>query len=226
MMPLKRAEKKYPLLTSMNPQSQFVEELKSLRTQLNFTKGKELRSIMLTSVLPGEGKSLLALNLAVAYTQEGKRVVIVDANLRKPVMHHTLTISNGFGLTDLLQGRCMIEDALNETQVEGLQFIPAGLIVSNPVELLASSVMSTIMNELHSRFDMVIFDSPAALRITDAQVLASITDGVLMVVRSRKVKGKMLEKVKESLELVNARILGAVLNRIGQPNEAFSYYYG
>ncbi|WP_246120374.1 CpsD/CapB family tyrosine-protein kinase [Cohnella terricola] len=199
-----------------------------LRTNIQFSSiDSPVRSILVTSPDPGAGKSTTCVNLAVTFAQEGRSVVIVDADMRSPTQHYYLMKSNRVGLSNTLAGQAPLRQCLLDTYIEHLTLLPAGSNPPNPAEMLSSNRMSQLLTELKEQFDIVIVDSPPVLAVTDAQVLATKCDGVLIVLRSGKVKRKMAQKVIERLQYVNANIMGVLLNKI-QPKKSdavYSYYY-
>lgn len=181
---------------------------------------------MVTSAGPGEGKSTTITNLAVVYAQSDKRVVLIDADLRKPTMHHTFNCTNRWGITSVLSGQANLSEVVRTTAIPNLSIITAGPIPPNPSEMLASKRMVATLEELKEQFDIILIDTPPALAVTDAQIVASKCDGVVLVMDSGKVKREMALKAKANLEYVKARILGVVLNNMDRKNaESYYYYY-
>lgn len=204
-----------PIVMQINPNSLTSEAYRSLRFNIEFTNfDHEVKTIVITSANRGEGKTTTALNLAVAYAQIGKKVVLLDADLRKPSIHIAFGGDSSRGLTSFLTGKSTINEIIHETYVENLSIIIAGAIPSNPSELLASKQMNTLLEQLKSSYDLIIIDTPPVLMLTDAKVMASKCDGVLLVVEYGKVKRKEGKKVKDELMLAKARLLGVVMNKI------------
>jgi capsular exopolysaccharide synthesis family protein len=224
---MSRSTNKRPLITQTNSKSPISEAYRTLRTNLQFSMiDQELKTLMVTSAGPGEGKSTTAANLAVTYAQSGQRVLIVDCDLRKPTVHHTFFVSNRWGLSSLIASQCELKDVCHPTDVENLYIIPSGPIPPNPSEMLMSKKMSVLITEMREHFDMIILDTPPALAVTDAQIIATKVDGCLLVVDSGKVKRDVILKAKSNLDHVNARILGVVLNNVDRKKDgAYSYYY-
>lgn len=218
---------KRAIITDINPKSPISEAYRSLRTNIEFSAvDTEIRTIMVTSAGPGEGKSTTVSNLAVSYAQSEKKVLIIDADLRKPTLHHTFVQSNRQGLTSVLTNQVKAADVIRETEIENLYVITSGPIPPNPSEILSSRRMTSLIDEMKEQFDIIIVDTPPALAVTDAQIVAAKCDGVLMVVDFGKVKRDLAIKVKNNLERVQARILGVVINNIDRDNaEAYYYYY-
>lgn len=180
---------------------------------------------MVTSAGPGEGKSTTLINLAVAYAQTDKKVLVIDGDLRKPTMHHALQVSNRLGLTNLLTNQLTITDVLQVSSVPNLQIITSGPIPPNPSEILSSKKMLSVLDELKQQFDIILIDAPPAIAVTDAQIIATRSDGVILVVNSDKTKRDVVLKAKQNLENVRARILGVVLNNVDRKNKDAYYYY-
>lgn len=217
---------KRPIITHQNPKSPISEAYRALRTNIQFSSiDEELRIMMVTSAGPGEGKSTTLINLAVAYAQADKKVLVIDADLRKPTMHHTLMVTNRLGLTNLLTNQISIDKVVLETFVPNLYAITSGPIPPNPSEILASKRMVSLLDELKEQFDIILIDTPPAIAVTDAQIIATRADGVILVVDSDKVKRDIALKAKQNLENVRARILGVVLNNVDRKNKDSYYYY-
>ncbi|MBP1962317.1 CpsD/CapB family tyrosine-protein kinase [Paenibacillus aceris] len=217
---------KRPIITHQNPKSPISEAYRTLRTNIQFSSiDEELKVIMVTSAGPGEGKSTTLVNLAVAYAQADKKVLVIDADLRKPTMHHTLQVSNRFGLTNLLTNQLTIPDVIQETTIPSLSIISSGPIPPNPSEILASKKMISVLDELKQQFDIILIDAPPAIAVTDSQIIATRADGVILVVDSDKVKRDAAIKAKQNLDNVRARILGVVLNNVDRKNKDAYYYY-
>ncbi|WP_281885446.1 CpsD/CapB family tyrosine-protein kinase [Paenibacillus sp. YYML68] len=225
MLPL--TNNRRPIITHENPKSPISEAYRTLRTNIQFSAiDEDLRILMVTSAGPGEGKSTTLTNLAVAYAQTDLKVVLIDADLRKPTMHHTFTQTNRWGLTSVLAGQAQLDEVIRETYIPNLSIITAGPIPPNPSEMLSSKRMTALLDELKSRYDIVLIDTPPALAVTDAQIVATKCDGVILVVDSGKVKRDMAIKAKANLDHVKARILGVVLNNMDRKNaESYYYYY-
>jgi non-specific protein-tyrosine kinase len=206
----------YRLATVLYPRSSAAEAYRSLRTNLDFASvDQPLQSLLITSSVPGEGKTVTAANLAVACAQAGRRVVLVDADLRKPGAHALFDLPNEQGLTTLLRDQS-IEAVMvaQNTEVGGLHVITSGPTPPNPSELLGSQRMRHTLERLVRRWDLVILDSPPINAVTDPAILSSITDGTLLVVDAQKAHPKGLRQAYESLGRASSRVLGAMLNRV------------
>jgi capsular exopolysaccharide synthesis family protein len=224
---MSRSINRRPIITDVNPKSPISEAYRTLRTNIQFSAvDHEVRTLMLTSAGPGEGKSTTALNLAVTYAQADKKVIIIDADLRKPTLHHSVFKSNRWGLTSLLTQQARLAEVVQETHIENLSVITSGPIPPNPSEILASNGMSKLLEELKESYDIIIIDTPPALAVTDAQIVSTKCDGVILVMDSGKVKRDAAIKAKAQLDHVKARILGVVINNKNRDDaEAYYYYY-
>lgn len=214
------------LIRDISSFSPLMEAYRSLRTNINFAAvGSPVRSIVITSSQPAEGKSTTVANLAMAMALDSKRVIIVDADLRRPSMHKLFKVDSSPGLTDVLVGNCDLDQVIRPTGVDNVSVISAGSPPPNPAELLGSSAMGRLLADLESRCDVVLFDSPPTLAVADSAVLASRTNGVILVVGYGETKKASTKKALDSLSRANANILGTVLNRMEGPTAGY-YYYG
>lgn len=216
------------LITKLNPKSPISEQYRTIRTNIEFSSiDEKIRSIMVTSSGPGEGKSTTTANLAVVFAQQGKRVLLIDADLRKPTVHYTFGITNTFGLTNVLTRQMELKDAIKTTNEELLHVLPSGPIPPNPAELLSSRGMKEFFEEAKDAYDMIIFDTPPVLAVTDAQILSNQCDGTVLVISSGRTEIEAAAKTKELLEAANGKILGVVLNnKKMSKNNNYYYYYG
>ncbi|WP_372663099.1 CpsD/CapB family tyrosine-protein kinase [Cohnella sp.] len=218
--------KKRHIIVHNNPKSPVSEAYRSLRTNIQFSSiDSRIQTIMVTSASPGEGKSTTASNLAATYAQAEQKVLLIDADLRKPTAHHTFLCSNRYGLTNVLTNQCGVKEVVVETFVPNLYLLPSGMIPPNPAELLASNKMKVLLEQLKDEFDIIILDTPPTLAVTDSQIIASISDGIVLVVDSGRVKITQAQKAKEKLVHVNARLLGVVMNNLKRSNQDDYYYY-
>lgn len=214
------------IITHHDPKSPAAEAFRVLRTNLQFMGlDAPLKSLLVTSASPGEGKSTVTANLAVAFAQAGARVCLVDADLRRPTAHKLFGLDNWNGLTTALVGQSPVEHSLRETAVEGLLVLPSGPIPPNPAELLGSQRMVRLLADLQDRFDLVLVDTPPVLAVTDACVLAPKVGGALVVARSGAVDRQQVVRAKESLEAVKAQVLGVVLDGLRTESNGGHYYY-
>lgn len=219
--------KRRSLIAHLKPKSPIAEQYRTIRTNIQYSSlDKDLQTIVITSTGPGEGKSTTAANLAVVLAQQGKNVLLVDADLRKPTAHYTFGKSNLQGLTNVLTKQDEFSSLIQETEVGNLFLLASGPIPPNPAELLDSSGMDELISEAKEQFDIVIYDTPPVLAVTDAQVLANKCDGVVLVVASGKTEKEGALKAKELLMNAKAKLLGVVLNRKEMKQNEYYYYYG
>ena len=216
------------LITVKNPKSVVSEQFKTIRTNINFSMpDKDIKSIVVTSSTPGEGKSTISSNSAVVFAQSGKKVLLVDADMRKPTSHHTFGISNSTGLSTVLTRQQTVDQVVHKTEIEGLQVITSGPIPPNPAELLGSKMMDQLISQLTEQYDLVIFDAPPVLSVTDSQILANKSEGTILVVNSGMAEKDGVLKAKEALVASKANILGVVLNNYVLEKDHYYYqYYG
>ncbi|MFN2216402.1 MAG: polysaccharide biosynthesis tyrosine autokinase [Anaerolineales bacterium] len=214
------------LHTAIHPRSPISEAFRTLRTNLEFTGvDKPLKIILVTSAGPGEGKTTVASNLAFVLSQSNKKVILLDADLRKPTVHKKFGLSNRVGLSDVLRGKMTVPEAIIRWSNNGsreMGILTSGSIPPNPAELLGSEKMGKILKELTTLADYVVIDTPPLL-VADAQVLSSIVSGILLVVKPGKTHIESARTAVEQLKRANTRILGVVLNRIPKNR---SYFYG
>ena len=217
-----------PLLTQAAPQSPRAESFRQLRTNLQFANfSGQAKTVLVTSSLPGEGKSTTATNLAIALAQAGNSVCLVDADLRRPMINEYLGLDRSVGLTTALVGSADVNDLLQSWGDDNLYVLASGQIPPNPSELLGSSEMKDLIEGLGHAFDSVIIDAPPLLPVTDAAVLSQHVGGVVLVVGSQKLKHQDLQKAIHALEMVGSNILGVILNRLpakGPDAYAYGYY--
>lgn len=213
------------LITHQDPKSPVAEAFRTIRTNLQFSSlDSEIRTIAITSAGPGEGKSTVLANLAVALAQSDKKVILVDSDLRRPTVHKKFGIENTTGLTNLLING-LTEDVLRDVGVPNLKVVTCGPLPPNPSELLGSKMMDKVIEFLKGHADMVLFDCPPVVAVTDAALLGRKLDGVIMTVRLGVVQQDALKRAKTLLENVQARVLGMVLNGVNAANGGYGYYY-
>jgi capsular exopolysaccharide synthesis family protein len=219
-------EDRSTLITLSNPRSPVSEAFRTLRTNLEFTSlDKPIRSMVVTSASPEEGKSTTLANLAVTVAQAGKKVILVDCDLRRPSLHQIFGARSTLGFTDMMRDdTLMSKPPLQETPVANLSLLSSGTIPPNPSELLASRRMSEVIAALLQQADMVLFDAPPVIAVTDAAVLASKVDAVLLVVSAGRTKREHAKKAKALLDKVNARLIGTILNNVKGEGNLYQYY--
>ena len=215
------------LIAARHPRSPISEAYRSLRTSLRFSSlDRPLRSILVTSPNALEGKSTMAANLAVVMAQTGSRVVLVDADLRRPMVHKIFQVFNKEGLTNILfEDLPVLDGHLQETGVENLRVLPSGPLPPNPSELLGSQKMRGLLEQIKEEADIVVFDTPPILPVTDAAVLAPQTDGVLVVTYAGRTRQGAARHAAERLRQVGANLLGVAWNRMSSRGQGGSYYY-
>jgi tyrosine-protein kinase len=206
----------YRLAATLYPRSGTAEAYRTLRTNVEFSSvDKPLKTLLVTSAMPGEGKTVTAANLAVVFAQAGRRVLLVDADLRKPGIHIIFDTANGHGLTTLLRDQTISLDAVAQsTEQESLRILTTGPLPPNPAELTASHRMQTVLDRLAASADLVIFDSPPVRAVADAVILSALVDGTLIVVDAARSRRRSVLQAREALAKANATVLGAVLNRV------------
>jgi capsular exopolysaccharide synthesis family protein len=221
--------KEIELLPQTKPRHSISEAYRSLRTALLLSSAHQLRVIALTSAHSGEGKTATAANLAVVMAQLGRQVLLIDADLRKPRLHRVFNLSNREGLVHCLTGGEALEQLIQPTGVNGLFLLPSGTIPPNPSELLASDRMRELLEVAQRRFDLVIVDTPPLLAVTDASVLGSMVDGVVLCLHAGRVQRAEAQASADRLRVAGARVLGTVLNRYiagkGGDDKHYYYYY-
>jgi len=219
-------DNKRKIVAAYDPKSPISEQYRTIRTNIQFSSiDREIRSIMITSTAPGEGKSTTAANLAVVFAQQNRKVLLVDADLRKPTVHYTFNLTNTFGLTSVLTRQVELKEAVNGSIVPNLFVMTSGPIPPNPAELIGSNGMDQFLEDVKKVFDVIIFDTPPVLAVTDAQVLANKCDGTILVTYSGKTEIEHVIKAKESLLNAKGKLLGAVLNgKKIQKSDGYYYY--
>lgn len=210
------------------PHSTASEQYRALRTNLEFLSvTHQVQTIQVTSGVPGAGKSLTAANLAIVMAQAGRRVLLVDADLRRPTMHHLFSNANLSGLTTAMTRLENWTHYLVPSPLSNLAVMTSGPIPPNPSEMLGSSAMQHLLQSFQGEFEYIILDTPPVMAYTDAVALSQLVDGTIFVVRADYRSREADLKGKERLEQVNARILGIVLNGLNiEGDKAYSYYYG
>ncbi|GAA1799573.1 polysaccharide biosynthesis tyrosine autokinase [Leucobacter iarius] len=219
---------KNPLAILTDPHGLRAESFRQLRTQLQFTNLRHgNQTLLVTSSTPGEGKSSTSINLALIMAEAGSRVLLIDADLRRPRIADYLGLEGAVGLTTVLAGRVSANDAVQTVGTRaGLEVLTAGRIPPNPSELLGSASMQQLLRELSAVYDIIIIDAPPVLPVADPSVLAQIADGVMLVVSADgRVKRDQLSGTLEKLSAVQARVVGVTLNRVKLSGKAYSYRY-
>ena len=215
------------LITREDPRSPVSEAYRSLRTSLLYTGvDKNIKSILVSSAGPGEGKTTTVANMAITYANLGKKTLLIDTDLRRPVVHKILDLKKDFGITNYLSG---VEDdfssLIQKTDIENLSVVTSGIIPPNPSELLGSTKMSKLVKDLENTWDVVLFDSPPLVAVTDATMVSKEIDKIIIVVKVGHTDKRAFEHTISSLKNVGAPIGGVVLNAVTQKDGYGSYYY-
>ncbi|HEY4688309.1 MAG TPA: CpsD/CapB family tyrosine-protein kinase [Anaerolineae bacterium] len=216
------------LVTLSDPRSPIAEAYRTLRTNIEFSGlDRSIHTLLVTSPAPSEGKSTTLANLAVAMAQAEKKTILVDADLRRPSLHTIFDVSNETGLTTmLLDAKAMQNPPLQDIGVPNLWLLPSGPLPPNPAELLGSKRMDAALATLKARADIVLFDAPPVIAVTDAVVLGTRLDGVLLVVGAGQTKREHARRAKELLEKVKVRVIGVALNNVSLDSALGGYYSG
>lgn len=223
------------LITNEDPKSPISEVFRTLRTNIQFmTSNKGIKTLLVTSSVPGEGKSWVSSNLATAFAQEGKKVLIIDSDMRKGRLHTIFETTKKPGLSNYLSGMSDLEEKENvlqyiqQTQIENLYLMPAGDVPPNPSELLVSEKTKALIQQLKEIFDLIIFDGTPCLLVTDSIILGRQVDTTLIVTAYKTTKMGDVEKIKKSIEKVGGKIAGVVINKIPISSKKYqnTYYYG
>lgn len=219
------------LVTQLEPRSLVAEAFRTLRSNIQFaqaaaTSDQPLRTLLVTSPSPAEGKSTVAANLAVVLAQSGRKVALLDADLRRPRLHKILNLSNRNGISDLfVQETINLDGTLAAAETQGLVVMTSGNTPPNPAELLGSEKMVEILNRVAEQAEMIILDSPPVMAVTDSAVLAQHVDGVLLVLKPYVTQMGAARQTVEQMQRAGARLLGVVLNQVDLKNSRYNYYY-
>lgn len=209
-----------------DPRGPIAEQFRGLRNSITALNPEGApRTLVMTSALSGEGKSVATLNLACALAElPGTHVLVLDADLQHPSLENYMGLPRRQGLTDLLQGRCAIDQAIRESSIKGVSILAAGELIDNPSVLLGSDRMRTLLNSLKRRFSYVLIDTPEAMRISDASLLGAIADGIVLVVRLGSTPRHHVEQTHNILESVGGNVIGTCLTgaKVKQSSEPYS----
>lgn len=214
------------LITLTDPRSPVAEAYRTLRTNLYFSSlDRPIRTLVVTSAAPEEGKSTTLANLAVTIAQGGRRTILADCDLRRPSLHEIFGVSNAQGLTTMMmEASALAQPPLLATGVDNLWLLPSGPLPPNPAELLGSNRMDEVIAALKERADMVLFDAPPVIAVTDAAVLASKVDAVLLVVSAGRTRREHVQRARALLDRAGIRLIGAVLNNAPLDSTLGGYY--
>lgn len=217
-------------ITESDPKAPVSEAYRVLRTNVQFSGiDKKLKTIVVTSSEPMEGKTTTVVNLAISFAQMGSKVLLIDADFRKPKIHKVFFISNGEGLTNFLAAHDDYNKYIRQSSVQNLSILPSGTIPPNPSELLNSTSMKQFIETVQQEYDLILLDSPPVGSVTDACIISAYVDGTIIVVNSGKVTIQSLKRAVELLNKVNANIIGVVLNNVDRKSSGdynyYQYYY-
>jgi capsular exopolysaccharide synthesis family protein len=212
------------MISIKNPKSHAAEAFRTLRTNIQFSSlDDDIRTLVVTSTQPGEGKSTVISNLGITMAQSGKKVLLIDCDLRKPTVHKKLGLSNQNGLTTLLAKEKKLEEVVQATNINNLYVLTSGPIPPNPAELLGSKKMKNFIKELQEFFDMILLDAPPVLAVTDAQILSTFCNGVVFVASYGQAEKNAVVRAKELIDKVGGKITGVVINKV--PSNSKNHYY-
>jgi len=224
--------KSIDIITLREPKSPIAEAYRALRTNIRFASfEKDIKAIAVTSTYMNEGKSTIVSNLGVSMAESGSKVLIIDGDLRNPTIHKFFLLSNNVGLTNILVEKLSYRDFLSYTEISNLDIITCGPKPPNPSELLGSSKMKSLLQELKEDYDYILIDTPPVAIVTDAAIMASVCDGTLLVISSGETIIEEAVKSRELLQNINANVLGVVFNKakVDKPKDYYkynNYYYG
>jgi len=203
------------------PKSIVAEAYKTLRSNIQYSSfDKEIKTIAVTSAEMGEGKSTVAGNIALTFSQNEKKVILIDCDLRRPTVHKNFKASNLFGISDVLIGNATLEESVQKHN-DNFYFLTSGKIPSNPSEMLASQAMTKLIEKLKEEYDIIVLDVAPIKVVTDAQILSTKVDGIILVVRAERTKKYAVIEAKNLLDKVGANILGTVLNAVENTREKY-----
>ncbi len=218
--------RKDSLVTVADPKSPIAEAYRSVRTNLQFVNVDQAKkTILITSAAPGEGKSTTTGNLGVSMALGGVKTLLVDSDLRRPTLHKLFNLPNTAGLSSTLADQAPLSRGLHATQIPNLSVLTSGPIPPNPAEMLASKRMLDMVEQLKSQYDLIFFDSPAIISVSDSMVLASLVDSVVLVVRAGAFPNDVIRNAKNQLESVKATFLGVILNSVDLRRDGYYYRY-
>jgi len=222
----KGSERERDLFVKKKPKDPVSEAYRSVRTSIMFSSTEEhpLKSIVITSPGPQEGKTTTLSNLGIAIADSQKKVLLVDADMRKPRLHQVFENKNDIGLSSFLSGQASFEDLIKKTKIDNISFVSGGLHSPNPSELISSHKMKEFIDKAKERFDFIIFDTPPIAVVTDAVILSKVVDGTIIVLESDKTGKRVLPRIDRMLSDAKARIIGIILNKISHMHGGYYYY--
>ena len=214
-----------PVVALAEPGSAVAEAYRTIRTNLQYANlDQEKKSILVTSAGPGEGKSTTVANLGVTMAKAGSRTLLVDSDLRRPTLHRLFNVANDTGLTTVLTDMSSLPGGIVSTQLSGLCLLPSGPIPPNPAEVLGSRRMLELVEQVRAEFDLVLYDSPPVIAVSDPLVLTSLTEAVILVVKCGRFPHELIRQAKAQLEGVKANVLGVLLNSVDFKRDGYYYH--
>jgi polysaccharide biosynthesis transport protein len=206
--------------------SMIAEAYRTLRTAILLSRaGEPPKTVLFTSGIHGEGKTVTVVNTAIIFAQMGVRVLVIDADLRRPGCHQVLGLENELGLSEVLTGQRALTEAIRPTGIRGLFLLSAGSIPPNPAELVGSKKMQETVTALQEQYDHILIDSPPVMQLSDAVLLSTMVDGVVLVVSNQETPKYVVREACSRLNYARAKILGVMLNRVNLRSGDYAYYY-
>jgi protein-tyrosine kinase len=202
------------LVTYNHPQSPISDQFRTIRSHIEFTTAEhpKVRSLLITSPGYGEGKSTTAINLAISLAQRGDKVLLIEANYRKPSVHNVFNVKALPGMTNVLAGQVLLREAVHRTEIGRLEFLTSGPALYNSAEMIGSQNMRELIETASKHYDCIVFDAPPILETSDTTLLASLCDGVILVLRSGKTKSDAAVEAKKLMDLAKVNVLGVIMN--------------
>lgn len=214
------------ILSFLKPKSSIAECCRQVRTNISFmSPGKPISRVLVTSSSPREGKTTIVSNLGITMANSGRRVLVLDTDMRRPRIHKAFRVSNEYGLSNVIMGTMKLEDAILKTEIENLELLTCGPIPPNPAELIGSDEFEKLVDRLSEIYDWIIFDSPPVIAVTDSLILSKMVDGVVLVVKFGSTHREVAAQARKHLTDVNANILGAVINNLDLDSKEYGNYY-
>jgi capsular exopolysaccharide synthesis family protein len=222
-----KAKSDIDLIVYKMPQSRIAEAYRSIRTSIMFSapEDRPLKTILVTSAAPQEGKTIVAVNLAISFARANEKVLLIDADMRRSRIHQILGLDRRVGLSSFLTGTATLEAVIRQTFIPNMFFISSGPVPPNPAELLTSARIRALLEELRTKFDRIIIDSPPVATVTDTSILANMVDGVIDVIRAGFVNIDIILRGRQRLLEAKSRIIGVILNNVDIKREDTYYYY-
>jgi capsular exopolysaccharide synthesis family protein len=216
---------KRSIITHQLPMSAISDKYRTLRNKVDhFFVNKSTQVILVTSALPLEGKTTTAINLAIAYGQAEKKVLLIDGNLYQPAIHDIFSLPNNFGLTNILSGQCLLGETVRDSGIRNVSLLTSGPFPLNSLDPLASKQTTLLLDEAKLQYDVILVDSPALLAVSDSSKWATQSDGTLLVIRSGLLKQEKIKQAKQLLDHLQVNLIGSVLNN-AKSNRNESYYH-